>query len=632
MESPGGVFAAWRNAWDGTLHVSVYLVLVATFFGACYIVYYVKPTAITTTTKNNNQSNNTTGSGSGSGSGIGSGIEPTEQIPSYSTNPRHVQPCKNRTIVIRGRTIPLDRLKQNIIQLLFKTPFGISLCIILFFIQSSSFASLQQVVRPGWLWNPFLILTRFRVVLPQELKPALKGVCLDYQFQEFRTDKTFSSNSNRNPLCLDEAAWSTLSVGALSSYNPEHVEVVLKGINYLQNESGGIIVSVMGRDVNEHIDSLRANVESLVPFISNLSVAIFENDSIDGSREHFLQWQQESDKEYTVDLIDCPIAVNCKFGHKERYDLVEDFWTSSTIGEMHLFRQRVLDYITSSPSYKDYSHILQLDLDIGVSISPLGILHSLGYVQDKSIVSSCRQSWPGGLGTLAPPYDFNAFESLPTKETLRLKSWHEVFCGIMPPNDRWQFVCQAATPMKFIQIISLDRANEYPYPVESAYNGAALYPLKLIRETNPKYEAGKYGQTCEHVSFHRAMKQPMFVNPKWDMHMSPTHPGGPKGEKAMRFMRHYGSLPAVAITMALQNVIPLAVLVLSAMTISIFFLCKFQAFWVEAQYPLFSMLQQAFWNKVLSVRPKRPVNLRGTIGALRHSGPPKNISADLKIV
>ena len=552
LQSPGGVFAAWRNAWDGTLHVSVYLIIATAFLGACYLVFYINPSS-------------------------SSSSKPTDTIPSYRPNPMHTP---SRTIVIRGRTIQLDMLRQTALQILFKTPFGVSLCIILFFIQSASFTSLQQVVRPGWLWNPFLVLTGFRVVWPSELKPALQNVCLDDPQQ-------VGENSN-HPLCLDPDAWSTLSVGAISSDNPRDVETVLKGISFLQKESGGLVVSVMGRDVDEHIDPLRQNVESLVPFVPNLSVVIFENDSTDGSREHFLQWQREPNKPYKVDVIDCPDAADCKFGHKERYDLVEDFWTSSTIGEMHLFRQRVMDYIIASPAYKEYSHILQIDLDIGVSISPLGVLHSLGYIQDKTIVSSCRQSWPGGLGTLAPPYDFNAFESLPTRETLRLKSWHEVFCGVMPPNDRWHFVCQAATPMKFIQIISLDRANDYPYAVESAFNGAALYPLKLIRETNPKYEPGPHGQTCEHVSFHRSMKQPVFVNPKWDMHMSPAHPGGPQGEKAMRFMSHYGTLPAVAITMALQSVIPLAMLVLSVMTISIHSLTRLQA----------------FWSKVLSVRPK----------------------------
>ena len=137
--------------------------------------------------------------------------------------------------------------------------------------------------------------------------------------------------------------------------------------------------------------------------------------------------------------------------------------------------------------------------------------------------------------------------------------------------------------MKFLQIVTLDRANEYPYPVESAYNGATLYPLKLIRETNPKYDAGEDGQRCEHVGFHKSMKRPMFVNPKWDIHMSPTNPGGPKGETAVRFLQHYGSLPAVAIPMGIQNVVPLATLVLSVVTLSVHYLSRMLGFLPNAR-------------------------------------------------
>lgn len=530
--SPGGIGLAWRNAWDATLHISVHVVILAAFSGACFIVYLRTPPP--TTLNNDIVHSNSHGK------------------TITSLNNKHNFGTKLDCATIRQRAWTLV-----------KTPLGLSVCIIIFFIQAASFTSIQQVVRPGWLWNPFLILLRYRVIAPSELAPALQNVCIDYQINE--------GSSARNPLCLDEDSWNTLSTGVLSSQNKEDVELVLKGLSYLRDQSGGMVISVMGRDVDEHIDALRENVESLVFFVPNLSVVVFENDSTDGSRDHFKQWQR-ADKKYTVDIMECPDATDCKFGKSTRYDLSKDFFQTSTVGEMHHFRQRVMDYITSSEAYTDYSHILQLDLDIGVSISPLGILHSLGYIQDRSIASSCRQPWPGGLGTLAPPYDFNAFESLQTPDTIRQKSLHQRFCAIMPPGDRWRFVCQAATPMKFLQIVTLDRANNYPYPVESAYNGATLYPLKLLRETNPKYDAGDDGQRCEHVGFHKSMKQPMFVNPKWDMHMSPTHPGGPMGEKAMRFMRHYGSLPAVAIPMAIQNVVPLAIMVLSVMTLSVYYL------------------------------------------------------------
>ena len=144
-----------------------------------------------------------------------------------------------------------------------------------------------------------------------------------------------------------------------------------------------------------------------------------------------------------------------------------------------------------------------------------------------------------------------------------------MWCGVTGPEHRWRFTCQATSPFKFLQVIQLDRANTHPYEVASAYNGATLYPLKLLRETRPKYDRGEHGQTCEHVSFNLGMKKPMFVNPKWDMHMSPTLPGGPKGEQALKYFRKFSSTPEIAAPLFLVVFVPLSILVFSSMTLGV---------------------------------------------------------------
>lgn len=511
---PGSLLQVFLNTYESFMHISVYLVVGVTLLGACFLVL-------------------------------------ANQLQKKNAEESSTLSAKKK---------PKTTKLQHQLRQLFMRPAGISVCVIVLFLQASSLASYQQVVSPGWLSNPFLVLSGYRVYWPSEMELASKGLCLDYKMGE-----------DRDPLCLSEARWDTLSSGALSSTNKEDVETVVKGLSYIHQTSGGVVVSIMGRDVDGHIDTIRMNVESLLPFFPKVSVVVFENDSADGSRQHFQRWQKDPTKRYDVDLLDCPDAVDCKFGKSHRYDAKEskDFFMSSTIGEMHLFRQRVMDHILESSQYEDYSHVLQLDLDLGISISPLGVVHSLGSVQDTAIASSCRQPWPGSLGTLAPPYDFNAFESAATRDTQWLKQLHELWCSVVPPGDRYRFVCQATSPFKFLQIIQLDRANTHPYAVASAYNGATLYPLKLIRETQPKYDAGDDGQRCEHVSFNLGLKKLMLVNPKWDMHMSPTLPGGPRGEKALRFFRRFSTLPQVALPLFLSNFIPLAILVFSVMTLGV---------------------------------------------------------------
>ena len=43
------------------------------------------------------------------------------------------------------------------------------------------------------------------------------------------------------------------------------------------------------------------------------------------------------------------------------------------------------------------------------------------------------------------------------------------------------------------------------WPALSAYNGAALYPIREIQRTGARYDAGVDGQRCEHVGFHLAL-------------------------------------------------------------------------------------------------------------------------------
>lgn len=177
-------------------------------------------------------------------------------------------------------------------------------------------------------------------------------------------------------------------------------------------------------------------------------------------------------------------------------------------------------------------------------------------------------------------YDFNGFQALKVEEDQRLDFIHEHICGLMPPDDKWQFNCVGASSARLLQILQLDRGHkEDLYKVASAYNGATIYPLKLIRQNKPKYDAGEYGMRCEHIGFNLSLDKFMYVNPKWDMHMSPALPGGPKGERALKYIRRYSSMPQVAIPMFLQTFIPMVTFVFSVMTLGVLLFDKIFFFW-----------------------------------------------------
>lgn len=246
-----------------------------------------------------------------------------------------------------------------------------------------------QMGYPSLLWNPFL-WGWYKVYLPQNIGRAMKGACFD-------------NLAARTPLCLEEWQWDELSSGTLSSANPDDVLAVQRGYQYLQNNSGGILINALARNVVDAIPALKQNLEGLAPLVKDnkLALVLFENDSNDGTREALKEWAQEENTGYSVDLMGCgPQNPDCLLNIEDRYDsnlFVNP--NASGVGKLGEFRQILLEYITSQPKYDDYSHMIVLDVDLGTSLSPLGLLHTLGLkgdlAEDYVVASASNQVWPG---------------------------------------------------------------------------------------------------------------------------------------------------------------------------------------------------------------------------------------------
>jgi hypothetical protein len=273
----------------------------------------------------------------------------------------------------------------NITQSQWKMSFALSFILLHVVI----FQMTLQMGYPSLLWNPFM-WGWYKVYLPKDIGSALSGAC-------------FEDTAARQPMCLEEWQWKELSSGALSSSNPDDVLAVQRGYQYLQNNSGGIIINALARNVEDAIPALRQNMEGLSPLIKDdkLSLVVFENDSDDGTREAFKQWASEKNLGYSVDLISCgPQNPDCELNIIDRYD--SNLFINpkaSGVGKLGEFRQITLDYIMSQPKYEEYSHMIVLDVDLGTSLSPLGLLHTLGQSGDLAdnyvVASDSSQVWPG---------------------------------------------------------------------------------------------------------------------------------------------------------------------------------------------------------------------------------------------
>jgi hypothetical protein len=464
-----------------------------------------------------------------------------------------------------------------------------------------------QMIFPSWAWNPFL-WGGYHVYKPGTVAKALDGLCLDLAlakkssiYSDMETPKEdpasiikrkstdiisksvddnhlktrfrskadpMSSQPRPEQLCLSEAKWKELSTDGLSSKIPGDIDTVLRGFQYMKYKSGGIILNVMSRDTVDAIPLLRQNVEGLLPFLSNLSVVVFENDSKDGSREAFYQWSSDVSGKYNVDVMECEDAPGCKFNLDHRdFDRNKPYETSSAIGRMAEFRQRMVDYILTEPRYENYTHMIVMDLDLGVSLSPLGVVHTLGLLPDNPVASAGRQVWPGSFGTIVPPYDFSAFRVTKTVKNKRLMKLHERFCDLKPKGDRWRNMCDAVSPMHTMLILGLDMLRKEPYMVESAFNGATIYPLQVIRDSKARYDAGDDGQRCEHIGFNLSLQKPFYVNPQWVMHLSPNAPGGPSGSRARKTIRVIARSPVIGPLIFFINFFSTIFFIYSVMTL-----------------------------------------------------------------
>ena len=102
---------------------------------------------------------------------------------------------------------------------------------------------------------------------------------------------------------------------------------------------------------------------------------------------------------------------------------------------------------------------------------------------------------------------------------------HKWLCSLEPAEARTQFQCPSISAFNWAGIFYVEHmsarhgmcGNEpRACELESAFNGASLYPLELLREKRATYDGGPYGQLCEHVSFNRGLGGMVF-DPAWQV-------------------------------------------------------------------------------------------------------------------
>lgn len=248
-----------------------------------------------------------------------------------------------------------------------------------------------------------------------------------------------------------------------------------------------VVIVGLARDICPHLRQVVPRLEYLGSKFSDYRIIIFENDSDDCSRA-FLATCARMNKR--IELVECPEERNCRLG--ELPAVTHGSLSNDRINRMTRYRNRIMDHVyTRHPSF-DYMLVIDVDID---SVCPSGgVFHSLSYLRGdtSAIFSNGRMSIPGSLGTSLMAYDSLAFVGANDRVSSSTRTYADIAKDTIRMNKA---IHESPTDL---------------VPVKSAFNGAALYRMDMVRG----YRYSNVMQ-CEHIGLHLSMPGQKFINRQW---------------------------------------------------------------------------------------------------------------------
>ena len=224
-----------------------------------------------------------------------------------------------------------------------------------------------------------------------------------------------------------------------------------------------VIFGGLARDIETVLPSALARIDIAAEAFADHRVVIHENDSTDGTAA-LLHERTKQDPKLAVlsEVLGAPS------------------WSSSReparMNHMAACRNRVLSHaLVHDP---DFDFLIMLDLDLPRGFSYDGLAHAFGYE---------GWDWIGANGIAAPPFP----EAVP--DSIFWDAW-----AFRWPGDE--------QPRPFEEVNALRFApGTPPVSVWSCFGGLAVYRMEALH-SGARYS----GDECEHVAFHRALRERGF--------------------------------------------------------------------------------------------------------------------------
>jgi hypothetical protein len=231
-----------------------------------------------------------------------------------------------------------------------------------------------------------------------------------------------------------------------------------------------VVICGLCRDTRHYLPRTAARVERLGEMFRNYRVVLYENDSVDATREFLFDWRAQNPR---VEVTSETLGVR-KFSQSRSLDRAE--W-------MARIRNRCRERVVSE--YADFDYVIVLDMDLAGGWSYDGIAHTFSGV-DWDFVGSYGLLQRLERDVDEPPfYHFDVWAFRPARGT-------------------------AARRLVDHSKLQLNRGDPL-LPVESCFGGLGVYRMACM-------QAGEYaGGDCEHVVFHNRLRSlgfdRLFLNP-----------------------------------------------------------------------------------------------------------------------
>lgn len=231
-------------------------------------------------------------------------------------------------------------------------------------------------------------------------------------------------------------------------------------------------------------------IDKLCDLTKNYHVVLFENDSIDKTKQILKKWQYKREHIHVLldnfNIVTIPLSRNIS---------VNRFFSRTRIEKMALYRNKYFEYIEANNLSADYVIVVDLDVE---KISLSGILNSFGKTQEWDAITANGYIYSPSAMFRKRYNDSYALiecgmENMPQTEDYINKNQY-----------KWGFL-KSGMPM---------------IRVFSAFGGLTIYRYDAIRNCKYKVlqnEDCRVEVRCEHFSLYMQMKEKgydkVYINP-----------------------------------------------------------------------------------------------------------------------